>query len=78
MNPSTHFHRLISSSILLTSFCVKYPPDLIACFCIHLAAAWLKIEVDIDLFQLIVVLNEHIHLDSIASDYRQWIGYDRK
>ncbi|UJR21519.1 hypothetical protein I4U23_024604 [Adineta vaga] len=38
-------YYLATKSILLTSFCVKYPPDLIACFCIHLAAAWLKIEI---------------------------------
>ncbi|CAF0984820.1 unnamed protein product [Didymodactylos carnosus] len=38
-------YYLATKSILLTSFCVKYPPDLIACFCIHLAAAWVTIQI---------------------------------
>ncbi|CAF1456741.1 unnamed protein product [Adineta steineri] len=41
----TAYYLATKRCILLTSFCVKYPPDLIACFCIHLAAAWLKIEI---------------------------------
>lgn len=39
------FSSLLSFSQLLTTFCLEYPPTVVACMCIHLTCAWKGLEV---------------------------------
>jgi len=34
-----------TNSLILTNFCVKFPPEKVACFCIYLACKWTGIKV---------------------------------
>ena len=38
---------MATNSLHLTTMCLRYPPTIVACVCIHLACKWSKYEIPI-------------------------------